>query len=171
MQEYRLVSDFVIPRPRGEVFAFFSDAGNLERITPPWLNFRILTPLPIRMAEGSLIEYRIRLKGVPMSWRTLISRWDPPDAFVDEQIKGPYALWHHTHEFIEVEGGCRMIDTVRYALPMGVLGRVAHGLFVRRDLERIFAYRREHIGRIMGFDAGANANAKIAGASGSLMAS
>jgi ligand-binding SRPBCC domain-containing protein len=158
MREYRLVSDFVIPRPKAEVFAFFSDAGNLERITPPWLNFRILTPLPIRMHEGALIEYGIKLKGVPMGWRTLISKWDPPHAFVDEQIKGPYALWHHTHEFVEVAGGCRMIDTVRYALPMGPLGSIAHGLFVRRDLERIFGYRREHIGRIMGLSPGSEKN-------------
>ena len=158
MHEHKLVSDFIIPKPRLEVFAFFSDAANLERITPPWLNFKVLTPLPIQMKQGALIEYRIKLKGVPMGWRTLISAWDAPHSFVDEQLKGPYALWHHTHEFFDApastpgspSAGTRMVDTVRYALPLGPLGWVAHGLFVRRDLERIFAYRREHIEKIMG---------------------
>ena len=158
MHEYQLISDFIIPKPRQEVFAFFSDAGNLERITPPWLNFKIITPLPINMKQGALIEYRIRLKGIPMGWRTLISTWDAPHSFVDEQLKGPYALWHHTHEFFEVPAspstgqaaGTRMVDTVRYGLPLGPLGRIAHALVVRRDLEKIFAYRREHIEMIMG---------------------
>lgn len=158
MHEYRLVSDFIIPRPRPEVFAFFSDASNLERITPPWLNFKIKTPLPINMKQGALIEYQIRLKGLPMGWRTLISAWDAPHSFVDQQLKGPYALWHHTHEFFDAPAststgkpaGTRMVDTVRYALPLGQLGRVAHWLFVRRDLERIFTYRHQHIEQIMG---------------------
>lgn len=160
MHEHTLVSDFVIPRPRDEVFAFFSDVANLERITPSWLNFRILTPLPVEMKTGARMDYRIGLRGLPMTWKTLISSWCPPHSFVDEQIKGPYALWHHTHEFFAVPdprnpsgpGATRMVDTVRYRIPFGPLGSLAHVLFVRRDLERIFAYRRQHIGQIMGIE-------------------
>lgn len=160
MGEYKLVSDFVIPRARAEVFAFFSDVANLERITPPWLNFRVLTPLPIEMNTGARMDYRISLRGLPMTWKTLISSWNPPHSFVDEQLKGPYALWHHTHEFFPAPdprdpsgpAGTRMVDTVRYRIPMGPLGSLAHGLFVRRDLEKIFAYRRQHIGQIMGIE-------------------
>lgn len=167
MPEHRLVSDFVIPRPPGEVFAFFSDVANLERITPPWLNFSILTPR-VALHQGALIDYRIRLKGLPMTWKTLISDWAPPHRFVDEQLRGPYRLWHHTHEFTAVPGGTRMVDTVRYAIPLGPLGSLAHVLFVRRDLERIFAYRREHIGRIMGLPEATGAAGGLPTAAGRL---
>lgn len=150
MRIHLLTSDFIIPRPIEEVFAFFSDVRNLERITPPWLNFSITTPLPVRMRVGAEILYRIKLKGFPMAWRTNISAWEPPHRFVDEQVSGPYRLWRHTHEFVPVPGGVRMIDTVEYALPFGPFGALAHVLFVRRDLDRIFAYRREHLEAIMG---------------------
>lgn len=149
MPEHRLVSDFILPRPLHEVFAFFSDVHNLERITPPWLNFSILTR-DVALRDGALIDYRIRLRGLPMRWRTRIALWEPPHRFVDEQLRGPYRLWHHTHEFTAVAGGTRMVDTVRYALPLGPLGSLAHRLFVRRDLERIFAYRRERFERFLG---------------------
>jgi ligand-binding SRPBCC domain-containing protein len=126
----------------GDVFPFFGDAANLEAITPPWLGFHVVTPRPIDMREGTLIEYRLKLRGLPISWLTRIEEWVPGERFVDAQLNGPYKLWHHTHEF-EADGPDHtlMRDTVRYALPFGPLGEVAHRLFVARDLERIFDYR------------------------------
>ena len=129
-----------------EVFPFFADAGNLEAITPPWLGFRVVTPRPIEMREGALIEYRLRLHGLPISWLTRIEEWVPSERFVDVQLSGPYRLWHHTHEFRpHPDGGTLMTDTVRYALPFGPLGRLVHALIVRRDLQRIFDHRREAV--------------------------
>ncbi len=140
---FLLEAEQVVPRIRDEVFPFFADASNLETLTPPWLGFRILTPRPILMRPGTIIDYRISLRGIPMRWRTLISTWEPPYRFVDEQLRGPYARWVHEHTFDEVPGGTLCRDRVSYALPVGgQLGRWAHTLFVRRDLERIFAYRR-----------------------------
>jgi ligand-binding SRPBCC domain-containing protein len=125
-----------------EVFPFFADAGNLEAITPPWLRFHVVTPRPIAMREGTLIEYRLTLHGVAVNWLTRIEEWVPGVRFVDSQLHGPYALWHHTHEFApDGEGRTLMRDTVRYALPFGPLGELAHRAFVRRDLQRIFDYR------------------------------
>jgi len=137
-----------LPAPPGEVFPFFADAGNLEAITPPFLRFRILTPRPIPMHAGTLIEYRLRLHGVPVRWLTEIVDWEPGVRFVDRQVRGPYAVWHHTHTFTpDRSGGTVMRDTVRYALPGGPLGAVAHRLLVRRDLETIFDHRRAAIAR------------------------
>jgi len=127
-----------LPRPR--VFTRFSDAANLERITPPRLRFRILTPLPIEMGEGILIDYRLSLRGVPFRWRTRIDVWEPPLRFVDRQIRGPYALWEHEHIFSEVAGGTQVSDRVRWALPFGPVGDLARG-FVRQELDAIFRYR------------------------------
>jgi ligand-binding SRPBCC domain-containing protein len=132
-----------------EVFDFFAAAENLERITPPELNFRILTPLPIRMGTGTLIEYRLRLFAVPFRWRTRISHWDPGVAFVDEQLTGPYAQWVHTHRFQDVEGGTLVRDEVRYRLPFFPIGEVAYPL-VRFQLGRIFGYRARRLGELMG---------------------
>ena len=132
------------------VFAFFSDASNLEAITPPWLGFRVLTPAPIAMSEGALIEYRLRLHGLPVSWRTRIDVWDPPRRFVDRQLEGPYRTWVHVHAFEPDAGGTLMSDTVRYALPLGALGALAHRAFVRRDLERIFDFRHAEVARRLG---------------------
>jgi ligand-binding SRPBCC domain-containing protein len=135
-----------LPLPPEEVFPFFGDALNLEAITPPWLGFRVVTPGPIEMAAGAGIEYRLRLHGIPIRWRTTIAVWDPPHRFVDVQLGGPYRMWHHTHDFEPAaDGGTLMRDTVRYALPFGPLGAAAHRLLVRRDLEAIFDYRREAV--------------------------
>jgi ligand-binding SRPBCC domain-containing protein len=135
-----------LPGPPEAVFPFFADAGNLEAITPGWLGFRIVTSRPIDMHVGALIEYRLRLHGVPIRWRTRIDTWDPPSRFTDFQEKGPYSLWEHTHTFEPAGENATVIrDQVRYAIPYGPLGSLAHRLFVRRDLERIFDYRRDAV--------------------------
>jgi len=135
-----------LPGTPEEVFAFFGDARNLEAITPPLLRFRVLTPDPIAMGPGALIRYRLNVHHVPVGWLTAIREWDPPHRFVDEQLRGPYALWHHTHTFAALDGGgTRMRDVVRYALPLGPLGEIAHRLFVRRDIEAIFDFRANKI--------------------------
>ena len=131
-----------INKPLEVVFEFFSKPENLEMITPKSLSFNILTPTPIKMEKGSLIDYTIRLFGVPIHWRTLISDYEPPFRFVDQQIKGPYTFWHHTHTFKLVEGGVEIIDEVKYSLPLGWLGTLAHAIWVRKDLEKIFEYRK-----------------------------
>jgi ligand-binding SRPBCC domain-containing protein len=138
-----------IARPLQDVFAFFADAGNLEAITPPWLGFQIRTPLPIEMQTGAIIEYQIRLWSLPVRWKTVIEDWQPPHRFVDRQLSGPYALWHHTHEFKETDGGVLMSDCVRYRVPHGPLGSLAQTLFVRRWLDQIFDYRRQKIDELL----------------------
>jgi ligand-binding SRPBCC domain-containing protein len=140
----------LVPRPRDEVFRFFSDAANLERITPPFLRFRVTTPPPIDVREGALIDYRLSLFGVPFSWRTRIELFVPNDRFVDTQLRGPYRVWRHLHEFHDAEGGAstRMLDRVEYAVPLGPLGDAARALFVRRTLDRIFDYRASTIAQI-----------------------
>jgi ligand-binding SRPBCC domain-containing protein len=129
-----------------EVFEFYGDAFNLETITPHFLGFKVTTPMPIEMREGALIEYRLRLHGIPIRWRTRIERWEPPHRFVDVQISGPYALWHHTHTF-EPDGknAVWITDRVRYAVPFGPLGTLAGALLVNRDIERIFDFRRDAV--------------------------
>ncbi|GDY00617.1 hypothetical protein LBMAG48_30200 [Phycisphaerae bacterium] len=136
-----------VPRTREELFPFFADAANLNVLTPPWLDFKIVTPLPIEMKQGAFIDYRIGLKGVPMKWRTHIAAWEPPVRFIDEQIKGPYSLWHHEHIFQPDRGGTNCIDRVRYS-HWG--GPIAEKLLVRPDLERIFAYRKEKMLELFG---------------------
>ncbi|MCL4693425.1 MAG: SRPBCC family protein [Candidatus Hydrogenedentes bacterium] len=148
MTAYILKREQRVPYSLDEVFAFFSQAANLQRITPPSLNFCILTPPPLRMREGALIDYTLRIFGVPIHWRTLITTYDPPHRFVDEQIKGPYVFWHHTHTFREDDDGTIIGDEVRYVLPFGALGRLMHAVYVRRDLERIFDYREEVIAQV-----------------------
>ena len=145
---HTLVREQRLPGTPETVFAFFADAGNLEAITPGWLRFAIVTPRPIAMAPGTLIEYRLTLHRLPISWLTRIEVWEPGVRFVDAQLTGPYRLWHHTHEFApDGAGGTLMRDTVRYALPFGPAGEVAHRLFVARDLRRIFAFRAAEVGR------------------------
>lgn len=140
----------VVKRSLADTFAFFSDASNLEHITPPSLGFDILTPTPIEMRVGALIEYRIRLMGVPMGWLTRIDRWESGRAFVDTQLRGPYARWVHLHTFAAVEGGTLVEDRVEYTLPLAPLSHPAHALFVRPMLERIFRHRSEVISRLLG---------------------
>ena len=137
-----------IAAPLDEVFAFFSDPGNLARITPPWLSFRIHGEAPRPLAEGSRIEYRIRWGWLRLGWVTRITRWRPPHEFEDVQERGPYRRWAHTHRFRATERGVMIEDHVDYALPLGPLGRLVHALRVRRQLEGIFDYRREAIVRI-----------------------
>ena len=137
-----------LARPPAEVFEFFADAGNLEAITPPSLRFRIVTARPIAMRAGALIEYRLRLRGLPLMWLTRIEAWEPGRRFVDAQLAGPYALWHHTHEFEALPDGTTLMrDVVRYALPFWPFGEVAHALFVRRELEAIFDFRHAEVAR------------------------
>ena len=143
----RYEGDVTVPLGVEETFAFFSDAHNLDRITPPWVGFKILTPAPIQMCEGTLIDYEIRLRGLPIRWRSEIRRWDPPHSFTDLQIKGPYRWWHHTHRFEPCAEGTRVIDEVEYLAPLHWL---VGPLFVRRDVERIFAYRGEALRRELG---------------------
>lgn len=133
-----LIAELWLPRPVEDLFPFFSDAGNLERITPPLLEFRILTPRPIEMAEGALIDYRLKVRGLPVSWRTRISAWEPKRRFVDEQIKGPYRKWVHEHTFESKDGGTLCRDRVEYLAPGGSL---VSRLFVDHDVLDIFRYR------------------------------
>jgi ligand-binding SRPBCC domain-containing protein len=132
--------------PLERAFEFYGEARNLEAITPPWLGFEVTTPGKIEMRTGALIDYRLKLHGIPVSWRTRIEAWEPPLRFVDAQSHGPYALWEHTHTFArDGEDGVMIADRVRYALPFGPLGELAHAAFVERDLERIFDYRAQSV--------------------------
>jgi ligand-binding SRPBCC domain-containing protein len=144
--EHTLVRRQRLELPIEQAFEFYAQARNLEAITPPWLGFRVTTPGQIEMREGALIEYRLVLHRIPVRWRTRIEAWEPPVRFVDAQLRGPYALWVHTHTF-EADGAGAVVigDHVRYALPFGPLGALAHAAFVRRDLERIFDYRAQAV--------------------------
>jgi len=147
MRIFELRTRTRIPRPRSEVFAFFADAGNLQELTPPFLGFEILTPRPIEMRPGALIDYRIRLRGIPLRWRTEITAWEPPRRFVDEQLRGPYRLWIHEHTFEEYGDGTVVVDFVRYAVLFGAL---ANRLLVARDVRKIFEYRERRLKEIFG---------------------
>ncbi len=149
-----------LPRPRGEVFPFFADAHNLERITPPILNFNVVTPKPIDMREGAIIDYKLRVRGVPLRWRTLISAWEPDVMFRDEQLRGPYRLWRHTHTFEDRDGGTLCRDLVEYAYLGDFL---VHSWLVKKDVESIFEYRARALKQI--FPAGSESALGAASAS------
>lgn len=142
---YHFHDEIWLPRPRDQIFPFFADAGNLCEITPPWVRFEILTPQPITMQPGTLIDYRIRVHGFPVRWRTEISEWNPPFQFIDTQLRGPYSTWRHTHRFEEKGGGTLCIDDVDYR-PRG--GALMNWLFVRRDVESIFRFRRRRLAEL-----------------------
>lgn len=139
---FYLNSEVLLPRPVGEIFAFFGDAGNLNELTPSWLRFSVVTPQPVEMRVGAVIDYKLRIHGIPIRWRSEITTWEPPHRFVDEQRRGPYRRWVHEHRFESCAEGTRVIDEVRYAVPGGV---IVHKLFVGPDLRRIFGYRRERL--------------------------
>ena len=144
MRVHRFHERTRLPAARDEVFPFFADATNLQRITPPELGFRILTP-GVEMREGARVNYSLSLFGIRFAWLTEITRWDPPHEFVDVQLRGPYRQWIHTHRFVKSDGVVVMDDHVDYALPFGPLGRLVHRLRVRRQLEEIFEFRRRAI--------------------------
>ena len=147
---YVLERTQIVPRPRAEVFPFFADPANLERLTPPLVGFTILTPSPIAMKPGALIDYKIKINGIPVKWRTEIAAYDPPNMFVDVQLKGPYKTWRHTHTFRDVPGGTELGDRVEYEMPFGPLGTIAHALMVKRQLKTIFDYRQQVMADMFG---------------------
>ena len=143
MKLYTLNKEQVISKNISEVFDFFSKPENLSTITPPKMNFQILTPSPINMKKGALIDYTINIMFISMRWRTLITEYDPPYLFIDAQIKGPYSIWHHTHTFTKINEKETLIkDIVLYSIPLGFIGRVVHWIYIKRDLEKIFSYRK-----------------------------
>ena len=149
MHVYTLDCELITQASLHDTFRIFEDPYNLARITPPWMGFEILTP-NLKMRQGIEIDYRFRWLGLPMTWRTLISAYEPPHLFVDEALKSPYALWRHRHEFEETPRGTVVRDHVDYALPLGPLGAVAHALVVRKQVEEIFAYRQVKIAELIG---------------------
>ena len=148
MKTFTLTNELWLPQQPQDVFPFFADAFNLERLTPPSLGFQVLTPPPIEMKVGTLIDYRVRLRGIPMRWQSEITEWEPPHRFVDEQRRGPYRLWIHEHTFTSQDGGTMAKDTVQYAV-LG--GAIVQRLFVASELKRIFQYRnaalKDHFSR------------------------
>jgi ligand-binding SRPBCC domain-containing protein len=147
MHTYRLEREQWLPRPVDEVYRFFSRPENLQVLTPPWLDFRMVDA-PQALVAGSLIRYRLRWRWMPIRWTTEISEWNPPLGFVDRAVRGPYALWNHEHCFAEHEGGTTMRDRVTYALPLGWAGRLAHAAAVKRDLEAVFDFRAQTMRRL-----------------------
>ena len=149
MKVYTLEKSQKISRDIAHVFDFFSKPGNLSDITPKKMNFSILTPSPIEMKETAVIDYTVKILGIPIRWRTIITKYDPPNIFIDQQLKGPYSMWHHTHSFKSIaENETLIMDTVHYCVPFGIIGRILHKLFIRRDLENIFLYREKRIKQI-----------------------
>ena len=152
MKVYNLEFKQTINKPIGEVFSFFSKPENLALITPEKLDFKILTPLPIKMKQGQLIDYTIKLLGKNIRWRTIITEYEEGVRFVDQQLKGPYSMWHHTHEFKEVNGSVEMTDKIYYVMPFGLLGRIVNYFIVKNDLNNIFKYRFKIISQLFDKD-------------------
>ncbi len=147
---YRLLHEQLVPRPLKEVFEFFAHAQNLETLTPEWLNFKIESIHPEPVRKGTLINYKLRVRGLPLRWTSEIQEWNPPMRFVDLQTRGPYKLWRHTHTFIAEGNNTRIIDEVLYDLPFGPLGKIVHTLMVKSDVEEIFHYRETKIRELFG---------------------
>ena len=145
MKTHHLETELWLPHPRARIFQFFADPKNLERITPDWLHFEILTPLESKIGQGALLDYRLRLRGIPLRWQSEIAVWDPPCRFVDRQIKGPYSLWVHEHTFTPANNGTLVGDRVEYA---ALGGRLVHKYLIEPDLEKIFRYRKGVLGAI-----------------------
>ena len=139
-----------VSRPLGEVFDFFSRAENLEALTPPWLNFKILDVMPTPIRQGTLINYSLRVHGIPLRWTSEIVAWEPPHRFVDLQRRGPYKLWRHEHRFEARDGGTLISDTINLALPLGLLGLLAYKVKVRSDVQEIFSFREKTIHALFG---------------------
>ncbi len=142
---FRLEAVQFLPQPRENVFQLFSDAFQLEKLTPAWLQFSVLTPAPIEIAAGTIIDYRLKLHGIPIVWQSVISAWEPPSRFVDRQTRGPYRRWNHEHVFESAPGGTLCRDVVDYDV---IGGRLIHSLFVRPDLLKIFAFRHDRLSRM-----------------------
>ena len=147
MKVYKLKFEQKINSSLGQVFSFFSKPENLALITPPELDFKILTPGPIKMKEGQLIDYTIKIFGLKIRWRTLITEFDYPNSFVDQQIKGPYSMWHHKHTFHDCKDFVHMVDEINYSVSFGFLGRIMNYFFIRKDLVKIFNYRKNIINK------------------------
>ena len=145
MKVYNFESKQTINCSIETVFSFFSSPENLKVLTPPRLGFKILTPSPINMSKGCIIDYLIYLMGIPVHWRSIITDYDPPYMFIDQQIKGPYTLWHHKHSFREIKNGVEIRDRVVYSIPVGWMGRLLHKFWIKKDLENIFSYRKNII--------------------------
>ena len=159
-------SETWLPRPRSEVFPFFADARNLETITPSWLKFRVLTTDPLEMKVGLKIDYRLRARGLPLRWQSEITEWEPPNWFVDEQRRGPYRLWRHEHRFEDMGGGTLCIDMVRWAARGGPFRKLIERLWVRRDIDRIFEYRRKALAERFGLQGRGSLTSKMEPRSG-----
>lgn len=140
MKKYHLETQIWLPRSPDEIFSFFSDPTNLDRLTPPWLHFEMLTPKSVAMRVGTLLDYRLRLHGIPIRWQSEISVWEPPHRFIDRQTKGPYREWVHEHTFTPHEGGTLVVDSVTYAVPGGT---IIQKFVVAPDLDRVFRYRHK----------------------------
>ena len=148
MKIFHFKTKQTVNRPLDQVFEFFSRAENLEKITPEWLNFKILTPLPITMEQGTLIDYQIKMMGLAMTWKTGITTWEPQVRFVDTQLKGPYRRWIHEHRFEEADGRTIMYDSVEYAIPAWFLSGVINKFFVGPHIESIFFHRKQIIDQL-----------------------
>jgi ligand-binding SRPBCC domain-containing protein len=142
---YKFEINQFIPLPIKEVFHYFSNPENLQKITPKYLNFKIKNDPLLEMKKGQIFKYQLRVRGIPINWTSLISSYHPPYSFIDEQIKGPYSSWHHTHTFKEENGGTTIIDEVKYTLPLGFIGKIINSIWVKRDLNSIFKYRQKMI--------------------------
>lgn len=152
MKIRNFASEIWLPAAPSSVFQFFADAGNLNRITPTWLHFRMLTPADVSMKQGTLIDYSLKIRGIPVRWQSRIEVWEPPDRFVDAQVRGPYKKWAHTHEFQPQRNGTLVKDSVQYAVGGWILEPFVSRYLVRPDLELIFEFRRSKLNEIFRLD-------------------